>query len=280
MNDTNNPEVNVESQEAAQPTQEESMEAGTQLDTNAEGISEKEEGTQPEQDVQEQDGLNFTDKIDPEKLSPELKQIYKSMQSDYTKKTKALKDIQQDYQKAKQAEYYLSQLVNDKSFQQWRENYLKMSQAGDKPEQEKEPDLDAMTEDEKYQYFAKKASEDTEKRLREEFNKTYGTFMNASLQEKAQNIITNFKKSHPETNDTELSKLAPIIKRHNLTLEQAYAMTYPDRVSKAAVDKARKELYVKKKANLETGNLPGEAAPSSPSKPSFREALEMARREQ
>ena len=277
MENTNNPEVEVESQVETQPEVEGS---GQQLKTKTEGISEQEESTQPQEDVQEQDEPSFTDKVDPEELSPELKKIYKSMQSDYTKKTKTLKEIQQDYQKAKQAEYYLSQLMNDKSFQRWRENYLSMSQAGDNQEKEQEPDFDAMTEEEKYQYFAKKAADETEQRLREEFNKTYGTFMNASLQEKASNIISNFKKEHPETNDNELAKLAPIIKKHNLTLEQAYAMTYPDRVGKAAVEKARKELYVKKKANLETGNLPGEAAPSSPSKPSFKEALEMARREQ
>ncbi len=275
MVDTNNLDVSAESQDLAQP---DTGSDEVQPDAQTDRISGTEEDTQPVKDVSSQDELDsFTKGVDPEKLSPELKTIYKSMQSDYTKKMQDLKQIQSVFPEYERAAQILNQLASDPEFQKWRESEV---QRRNQTPKEPEPDFDNMSEDERYEYIAKKVAKETEDRLRNEFQQTYGTFMNKELEAKAMGTINEFKTKHPEAKNDELAKLAPVIKAHNLTLDQAYAMTYPDRVSKQALEKARQELYVKKQANLETGNLPGDAAPNTSGQPmSVQESWEMSKRQ-
>ena len=66
---------------------------------------------------------------------------------------------------------------------------------------------------------------------------------------------------------------------HKVPLEDAYKVAYADKIPEAARQEALDDLDLKKKANLELGNIPSGVAPIMPEKPTVKQALEMAKRE-
>jgi len=285
--EANNPEEVQEEQEGTKTKEESSLiPEGTEEGTG------KEEGKQPQkkEDLQEEgkeeegkkeeeakEGeLSFTEKIDPKKLSKELQPIYKGMQADYTKKMQEIAGIQTEYGKATQAREVLEKLWADPEFQKWRVTETDRRKAAAKMQEE--PDLDAMTEEQRIQWYVDKAVAKNQAEMEKKFASTYGVFMNTKMSEEAQAKIDNFRKSHSEITDVELASLAPIIRLHQVDMEQAYILKFPERFKEAAVEKARAELRDKKKANLETGEAP-EGAPTLSDLPSFDEAVKAAKEE-
>ncbi len=268
--ETNNPEVQAEEQEQAQTSDVEESQAPSTEQEQGTG----EEDKQPEADLSAEEGEEaapFTDKVDPNKLSPELQKVYKNMQADYTRKTQEIKSIMPKYQEAEQARQVLQQLWADPEFQKWRATETERRQQA-----QQEPDYDNMTEEDRYKHYEEKIKS-LEDRLNQS-QQTYGTFIKQAQMEKAQKTINDFRAKHPEAKEEELARLAPVIRQHGINLEQAYTLTYPDRFKQQAVDKARSELQAKKKANLETGGGT-QASPQIPDKPSLDQALAMAKKE-
>lgn len=268
--ETNNPEIQAEEQEQAQTSDIEESQAPSTEQEQGTGKEDK----QPETDLSAEEGKEaapFTDKVDPNKLSPELQKVYKNMQADYTRKTQELKSIVPKYQEAEQAKQVLQQLWADPEFQKWRTAETKRRQQA-----QQEPDYDNMTEEDRYKHYEEKIKS-LEDRLNQS-QQTYGTFIKQAQREKAQKTINDFKAKHPELREEELARLAPVVRQHGINLEQAYTLTYPDRFKQQAVDKARGELQAKKKANLETGGG-AQASPQTPDKPSLDQALAMAKKE-
>ena len=274
--ETNNPEPETEEQVSTQ-TKEESTD--TQLGTE-EGTG-KETGKQPQkEDLQkkaaEEGELQFTEKIDPTKLPKELQSIYKSMQSDYTKKMQEMKSIETNFSEAQQAKDALEKLWADPEFQKWRVAETERRRLA--IEMQQKPDFDSMTEEQKIQWHVKRAVAETERRLEDKFARTYGVFMNSKMAEEAQIKIDNFKKEHPEATDDDLASLATTIREHGVDLNQAYILKFPERFTALAVKKAREELELKKRANLEIGGI-GEGSPQIIEKPTFEQALEISKKE-
>lgn len=268
--ETNNPEIQAEEQEQAQTSDIEESQAPSTEQEQGTGKEDK----QPETDLSAEEGKEaapFTDKVDPNKLSPELQKVYKNMQADYTRKTQELKSIVPKYQEAEQAKQVLQQLWADPEFQKWRTAETERRQQA-----QQEPDYDNMTEEDRYKHYEEKIKS-LEDRLNQS-QQTYGTFIKQAQREKAQKTINDFKAKHPELREEELARLAPVVRQHGINLEQAYTLTYPDRFKQQAVDKARGELQAKKKANLETGGG-AQASPQTPDKPSLDQALAMAKKE-
>lgn len=281
--EANNPEKVSEEQEVT-PTEEE--ESSLILKDTEEGTGEEESKQPPKkEDLQEEDKekeegkegeLPFTEKIDPKKLPKELQPIYKGMQADYTKKMQEISSIQSAYGQATQAKEVLEKLWADPEFQKWRVSETERRKAS--AEMQQKPDFDAMTEEQKIQWFVDKAVAKNQAEMEKKFASTYGVFMNTKMSEEAQAKIDNFRKSHSEITDPELVSLAPIIRLHQVDMEQAYILKFPERFQAAAVEKARAELRDKKKANLETGEAP-ESSSTLSEFPTFDEALAKSKEE-
>ena len=74
----------------------------------------------------------------------------------------------------------------------------------------------------------------------------------------------------------DVRELAKYAVEHRLPLDDAYKVAYADKIPEQAKQEALDDLDLKKKANLELGNIPTGIAPVIPEKLTFVEAAKMA----
>lgn len=207
------------------------------------------------------DSDSFTKGIDPEKLAPELKQLYKSMQADYTRSKQQVKaDLEE-----------LNQwrgLRQTKEFQEWAANIRKMQEKAAAKTSE-QPDFDSMTDDEKIEYKLQE--------YKKQIDSKYEPFIQQVYMEKAQAILDKFLNDNPDAKE-KLPEISQIINEYKLPIDKAWKIVKSDLAKPEAKQEVLKEMQVKKDANLQMPKL----QPSQPNKTKVKdifEAYEMAKKE-
>ncbi len=181
----------------------------------------------------------FTKGIDPETLAPELKQLYKSMQADYTRSKQQIKadlDELSNWRGLRQT----------KEFQEWAEQVRKQQAEQAKPKPESE-----MTEEEKLEAKFQE--------YKQQIDQQYQPFIKQSIMEKAQATLEKFLVANPEAK-SKLEDISNVIAQYNLPIDMAWKIVKSETAKNDAKQDVLSELQVKKDANLNMPSL-------QPSKP-------------
>ena len=263
MEVTNNPDV-VETapvQEPASEGLEQTVEAieGTGTETVQ---PEKDTATEKVEKAQAK-GVDLNKAI--AKLSPAEQKAYKDFQADYTKKS-------QTAAKVTEYETYLNNLVGDPEISA----ILKARQT--KVETAKQPDFSKMSDEEIFNYTVDKRVADKLSELEAKMETKYGSFINESLVKQGNKLITDFAADKKITVE-EVRELAKYAVEHRVPLDDAYKVAYADKIPEQAKQEALEDLELKKKANLELGNVPTNVAPIIPEKMSITEAAKLAEKQ-
>ncbi|MFH2044491.1 MAG: hypothetical protein ABIK92_05030 [Pseudomonadota bacterium] len=266
--ETNNPTV-VEPVVVQEPSESQGLEEAAEVTVEGTGT----EAVQPEADTATEKvekaqakGVDLNKAI--AKLSPAEQKAYKAFQADYTKKS-------QSAAKVTEYENYLNNLVTDPEISA----ILKARQ--EKAKVEAEPDFSKMTDEQIFNYTVRKeakvvASEET-KELRQQLAELMGD-RQRTLVEQGNKIIDDFA-TNKKLDVEDVRELAKYAVGHNVSLDEAYKVAYFDKIPEAARQEALDDLDLKKKANLELGNVPSGVAPIMPEKPTVRQAFEMAQKQ-
>lgn len=203
------------------------------------------------------------------KLTPGEQKAYKAFQAEYTKNQQILSEHEKriaDY------DSYYSDLMADPDFV----TLQKAKQT--KAEAAKEPDFSKMTDEEIFNYSVDKRVQDKLTELESKMETKYGTFINQKLVSEGNKIMEDFaqEKKLPVEDVTSLAKYAL---EHRVSLDEAYKVAYFDTIPQQARQEALDDLDLKKKANLELGNVPSGITPVMPDKPTFREAANLAEKQ-
>ena len=264
MDESNNPTASetVESQEPVS-----GLEEAAEIAVEGTGT----EAVQPEKDTatekvgkeKQVKGVDLNKAI--AKLSPEEQKAYKDFQADYTKKS-------QSAARVTEYENYLNNLVADPEISA----ILKARQ--EKATVEKPPDFSKMSDEEIFNYTVDKRVQDKLSELETKMESKYGSFINESLVKQGNKMIDDFAESKKIPVE-EVRELAKYAVAHQVPLEDAYKVAYADKLPGQAKQEALEDLDLKKKANLELGNIPTGIAPIMPEKPTVRQALEAAKKQ-
>ena len=200
------------------------------------------------------------------KLSPAEQKAYKAYQADYTKKAQSLSEHEK---KVEQYEKYYQDLIKDPDF-----IALQKSKA-EKAKAEAEPDFSKMSEEEIFNWTVDKRVQDKLSELETKMDSKYGTYISQKQVAEGNKMIADFakEKAMPEEDVRELAKYAV---EHRVSLNDAYKVANYDNLPEQAKQQALEDLNLKKKANLEQGNVPSAVAPITPEKLSFDEAAKLA----
>jgi hypothetical protein len=204
-----------------------------------------------------------------EKLSPAEQKAFKEWQADYTSKTQSASELEK---KMEQYQGYLDNLGNDPEIQA----ILKARQA--KAQAEQLPDFSKMSEEEIFNWTVDKRVEEKVSALEKKIEAKYGTWYQSELADKGNKMINEFAESKKVSVD-EAKDIAKYAVAHSMSLDEAYKVHYFDKIPQQAKQEALEDLELKKKANLELGNIPTGVAPILPKFPSIREAAEAAAKE-
>jgi len=196
------------------------------------------------------------------KLTPAELKAFKTSQAEFTKKSQTLSEYEK---KISDYEGYYKDLMTDPEVAA----ILKSRQA--KAEKEKEPDFSKMSDEEIFNYTVDKRVKAITAELESKMDTKYGTYIQSKLVAEGNKLISEFAASK-KIPEEEVRGLAKYAVEHRLTLEEAYKVGYPDHVKQEALD----DLDLKKKANLELGNIPSGATTVLPEKPTVKQALEAA----
>jgi len=200
------------------------------------------------------------------KLSPEEQKAYKAFQAEFTKKSQSLSELE----KAK-AEYEetFNRLNSDPEISA----IFKARQ--EKAAKAQQPDFSKMSDEEIFNYTVDKRVADKLSELEAKMETKYGSFINESLAKQGNKIITDFaeEKKIPIEETWELAKK---VFDYKPTIEDMYKLKYFNKFPEIAKQEALDDLDLKKKANLELGNIPTGIAPVIPEKLTFVEAAKMA----
>ncbi len=204
-----------------------------------------------------------------EKLSPEEQKAYKAFQAEFTKKSQSLSELE----KAK-AEY--EETFNRLSSDPEISAIFKARQ--EKAAKAQQPDFSKMSDEEIFNYTVDKRVEEKLTTLEQKMEQKYGTYIDNNLAQQGNKIIKDFA-TEKKISVEESMELTKALFSYQPKLEDMYTLKYAKQIPEVAKQEALDDLDLKKKANLELGNVPSGVAPIVPERPTVRQALEMAKRE-
>jgi len=277
MQGTPSQEQPVNTQENSQETQEPEFkltDEGIEGDFSDWGLSE--EGEQPEEKSEspqeEQEQKYYTkeemeqlgiDKLDPNKIPPELVPFYKSMQADYTRKTQALaqerKLIENLLDNALSNPAIAQQLMNDPNFVQTAQQHPELAQKLQAVSQMTQPQnpLDAITE---------QAKQIVEQQLGEEFdelNPKHLVALNLATQELLQaqqrQAVIQQKLAELQTTEPHFAEIDRMAEEKLMQMPYAEAVKIQQALQMGDIDtvlnfwnEVRKEFYNSRLNNQQT----------------------------
>uniref|UniRef100_A0A6M3K6Z6 Uncharacterized protein n=1 Tax=viral metagenome TaxID=1070528 RepID=A0A6M3K6Z6_9ZZZZ len=198
--------------------------------------------------------------IDPEKLAPELKELYKSMQADYTRKTQSLASLKSEIteKESKWQDKLKEYGAVEQEVQQWRNWYASLDdkdhdkvtdqakKAGDLPTYLDEPDAEGLN---KYVKDLRSTYDGELASLKKEIESLHSVLRDTSDQtSKMFNYhaqLTELGGKYKDLNKQELLEHA--LKTGQPDLEKAYRDLHQDKLIEAEVEKRVKEEVEKRR---------------------------------
>lgn len=193
--------------------------------------------------------------INPNELAPELQQLYKSMQADYTRKTQTLAELRKESQ-AKEQEY-MQRLQNygamEQEVTQWREWYKSLE---DTTKNEDEQAQKAKEEELRAQLSKGEPAANAEmlRKLEEQISGLKSELLNAqkAMTDSSKRVdrmfnyqaqLTDLASKHPSLDKQKL--LDHALKTNQLDLEKAYMDLYRNDIVEEEVQRRLKEELAK-----------------------------------